>query len=598
MLIVYTIPTAMTSKDIRKIFLDFFKKRDHIEIPSSSLVPERDPTLLFINSGMAPLKDYFLGRRHPPAQRLCNVQRCLRTVDIEKVGPSSATLSFFEMMGTWSIGDYFSKIAIKLAWELLTEEFDFEETRLWATVFAGSDEIPRDTDSLEDWQEVGLPKERIVELPAEDNLWVSGPVGPFGPCTEIYYDRGEEFGCGKPGCKPGCECERFLELWNPGVFMVYNRKEDGTFEELPMKSVDTGAGLERFATVLQNKDSVYEIDLLTPIYKVVESLAGVGAHRDLKVSERIITDHSRAIAFLIADGVVPSNKDRGYVLRRIIRRAYRHGKLLNIGGAFLGQPVEKVVEVMGDEYPYLEENLLKIKQIVQEEERSFEQTLSTGLKELEKRLAGLDEGEEVFPGEVAFELYDTYGFPLDLTVEIAKEAGLEVDEGGFQKELKKQRQRSRAAQKDRSFTPEQIAPLHTATHLMNEALRRVLGSDVHQAGQNLTPERLRFDFTFDRKLADEEIKEVEDIVNEQIEKDFPVVCTETTFEDAVASGAEALFEEKYKGADTVTLYSIGDFSKELCAGPHVKRTGELGEFKVIKQESVGSGVRRIKATLL
>ncbi len=587
----------MTSEQIRKTFLDFFKQRDHIEIPSSSLVPERDPTLLFVNSGMAPLKDYFLGLRQPPAERLCNIQRCLRTVDIDKVGPSRATLSFFEMMGTWSIGDYFSQIAIKLAWQLLTEEFGFEEKRLWATVFAGNNELSKDTDSINYWQEAGIPKERIVELPVEDNLWVSGPVGPFGPCTEIYYDRGEEFGCGNADCKPGCDCDRFLELWNPGVFMLYNRKEDGSFEKLPVKSVDTGAGLERFATVLQNKDSVFEIDLLAPIYEVVDSLVEVGEHPDIEASKRVITDHARAITFLIADGVVPSNKDRGYVLRRIIRRAYRHGKLLEIGGEFLSQPVAKVVEVMRSEYPHLDENLLQIKKIVKEEERSFEQTLSRGLKELVSRLEELGDDAEVLPGEVAFELYDTYGFPFDLTVEIAGESGLKVDNQGFKEEMEKQKQRSRAAQKDKSFSPEEIAPLHTATHLMNEALRRVLGADVHQAGQNLTPERLRFDFTFDRKLTEGEVKEIESLVNEQIKKDLPVKCKETTFEKAVAEGAEALFEEKYKQADRVTLYSVGDFSKELCAGPHVEQTGELGEFKIIKQESVGSGVRRIKAVL-
>ncbi len=588
----------MTSKDIRTTFLNFFKKRDHIEIPSSPLVPERDPTLLFVNSGMAPLKDYFLGLREPPAERLCNIQRCLRTVDIDKVGPSRGTLSFFEMMGTWSIGDYFSEIAIKLAWELLTEEFGFEKNRLWATVFAGNDELPKDNDSIEQWEKVGIPAERIIELPAEDNLWVSGPVGPFGPCTEIYYDRGKEFGCGEAECKPGCDCDRFMELWNPGVFMIYNRKEDGSFENLPVKSVDTGAGLERFATILQNKDSVFETDLLAPIYEVVDSLVKVGEHTDLEASKRIITDHARTITFLIADGVVPSNKDRGYVLRRIIRRAYRHGKLLEIGGEFLSQPVDKVVEVMRSEYPHLDKNLLRIKEIVKEEQRSFEETLSRGLKELGNRLDKLEDASKILPGEIAFELYDTFGFPYDLTVEIAEERGFEVDEEGFKKEMEKQKQRSRASQKDKSFAPEDIAPLHTATHLMNEALRRVLDSDVHQAGQNLTPERLRFDFTFDRKLTDEEIKEVEKIVNEKIKENLPVKCEETTFEQAVAGGAEALFEEKYKEADKVTLYSAGDFSKELCAGPHVERTGELGKFKIIKQESVGSGVRRIKAKLV
>ncbi len=585
----------MSHEEIRKKFIDFFVSKDHLQIPQASLVPEDDPTLLFINSGMAPLKDYFLGRKEPPAKRLCNIQRCLRTVDIDIVGTNRGTLSFFEMMGSWSIGDYFKEEAITLAWEFLTKEMNLDPNRLWPTVFAGDEEIEKDEESIRLWQKVGVPKERIVPLPACENLWVSGPTGPFGPCSEMYFDRGEEYGCGKSDCRPGCDCDRFLEIWNPGVFMMYNRKEDGSFEELPFKSVDTGAGLERFAILLQGKDSVFETDLLLPIYEVVSDLAEVGLEEKPVESLRIITDHARAAAFLIADGIIPSNKDRGYVLRRLIRRAVRHGVLLKINGFFLNQPVQKAIEIMGEEYPHLLEKRIEILKVVEDEERKFGQTLKKGLRELEKILER--ESDKKISGENAFKLYDTYGFPLGLTIEIAKERGFEVDTAGFEKEMEKQKERARAAQKFEEYKPEEIAPLHTATHLLNQALREVLGPDVHQAGQDLTPERLRFDFTFDRKLEEEESKKVEGIVNDWIKKDAPVECVETTYGEALKQGAEALFAEKYEQADKVIMYKIAGFSKELCAGPHVKSTGEVESFKIMKQESVGRGVRRIYAKL-
>ena len=595
----------MTHQEIRKKFIDFFVAKGHLQIPQAPLVPEDDSTLLFVNSGMAPLKDYFLGRKEPPAKRLCNIQRCLRTEDLDQVGKNRRTLTFFEMMGSWSIGDYFKEEAIALAWEFLTKEINLDPNKLWPTVFAGDEEIEKDEESIRLWQKVGVPRERIVPLPACENLWVSGPTGPFGPCSEMYFDRGEKYGCKKPTCRPGCDCDRFLEIWNAGVFMMYNRKEDSSFEELPFKSVDTGAGLERFALVLQNKDSVFETDLLAPIYEVVSDLADVGppeaglTKKQPIESLRVITDHARAAAFLIADGVIPSNKDRGYVLRRLIRRAVRHGMLLKINGLFLNQPVKKAIEIMGSDYPHLLEKRVEILKVVEDEERNFGQTLKRGLRELEKTVSMCQRiNASMVPGEDAFKLYDTYGFPLDLTVEIAKERGFEVDVVGFEKEMEKQKERARSAAKFTEYKPEEIAPLHTATHLLNQALREVLGPDVHQAGQGLTPERLRFDFTFDRKLTDEEIKEIEKIVNVWIKKDIPVECVETTYDEAVKAGAEALFAEKYKQADKVTMYKIGSFSKELCAGPHIKSTGELESFKITKQESVGQGVRRVYATVL
>jgi len=594
----------MTHQEIRKKFIDFFVSKDHLQIPQAPLVPEDDPTLLFVNSGMAPLKDYFLGRKEPPAKRLCNIQRCLRTEDLENVGKNRRTLTFFEMIGTWSLGDYFKEEAIALAWEFLTKEIKLDPTKLWATVFAGDAEIEKDEDSVRFWQKVGLPKERIVPLPACENLWVSGPTGPFGPCSEMYFDRGEQYGCGKKDCKPGCDCDRFLEIWNPGVFMMYNRKEDGSFEELPFTSVDTGAGLERFALVLQSKDSVFETDLLAPIYEVVSDLAEVGPPsprlRGVE-SLRIVTDHARAAAFLIADGVIPSNKDRGYVLRRLIRRAVRHGMLLKINGLFLNQPVKKAIEVMGNTYPHLLEKQIEILKVVEDEERKFGQTLKRGLRELEKKFEIRNSKSEI-TGEQTFQLYDTYGFPLDLTVEIAKEKGFTVDTESFEKEMEKQKKRARSAAKFTEYKPEEVAPLHTATHLLNQALREVLGKEVHQAGQDLSPERLRFDFTYDRKLTNEEIKEIEKIVNGWIKKDIPVECLETTYDEAIKQGAECLFAEKYKQADRVTMYKVGPstssgqaISKELCAGPHLKSTGELKSFRIMKQESVGRGARRIYA---
>jgi len=583
----------MTHEEIRKKFIDFFVAKNHLQIPQASLVPEDDPTLLFVNSGMAPLKDYFLGRKEPPAKRLCNIQRCLRTEDLDKVGKNRRTLTFFEMMGSWSIGDYFKEEAIALAWEFLTKEINLDPNRLWATVFAGNEEIPKDEESITYWQKVGLPKERIVELPAKDNLWVPGPVGPFGPCTETYYDRGEQYGCGKKDCCVGCNCDRFMEIWNAGVFMMYDRKEDGSFEKLPFTSVDTGAGLGRFAILLQEKDSIFETDLFKPIYEVVSDLAEVGSEKQPVESLRVVTDHARAAAFLIADGVVPSNKDRGYVLRRIIRRAVRHGLLLEINGLFLSHPAKKAIEIMDQEYPHLSEKEIEVVKTVEEEERKFGQTLGRGLKELEKMLKGSG-----IQGADAFKLYDTFGFPLDLTVEIAKEKGFEVDTEGFEKEMEKQRKRARAAQKFEEYQPEEIAPLHTATHLLNQALREILGEGVHQAGQDLTPERLRFDFTFDRKLTGIELKRIEELVNGWIKKDIGIKCVETTYQEAIDQGAEALFAEKYKQADKVTMYKIGKVSKELCAGPHVKSTGELKSFKIIRQKSVGRGVRRVYGKIL
>lgn len=588
----------MTSSEIKKKFFEHFKARDHLEIPNSSLVPEYDPTLLFINSGMAPIKKYFLGLQKPPSERLFNVQRCLRTEDLDQVGKNTKTLTFFEMMGSWSIGGYGKQEAVEFALDLITQGYGFKKERLYATVFAGDKDIPRDEETIRCWLHVGIPKERVLLLPASENFWTSGPVGPCGPCTEVLYDRGASFAT-KKDSRPETDGDRFYEIWNAGVFMEYNKLGEGKYEPLPFKSVDTGAGVERFATILQGKSSIFEIDLIWPLIKVLEKIASRSYEKDEKddLSFRIISDHTRAMTFAIADDVFPSNTGRGYVLRRLIRRAIRQAYLLDINGYFLSQVADVVIEIMAGEYPKLLNNKANILKVIEDEEERFGKTLKKGIKLLDKLLA--EEDLKKISGEVAFKLYDTYGFPLDLTQEIAGERGVGVDVLGFKRELKKQQKRSREAgefkKKAMAALSSEVAKNHTATHLLNEALRRVVDPNIKQAGQDLTAERLRFDFTFDRALTAEEIEKVEEEVNKLIEADLKVMVKETTFEQAKKEGAQALFAEKYKAVDRVTLYKVGDYSKELCGGPHVKRTGEIKSFKIIKQEAVGRGVRRIRA---
>ena len=587
----------MTTQEIKRTFIEFFKSRDHVEIPNSSLIPEHDPTLLFINAGMAPIKNYFLGLAKPPFERLVNVQRCLRTEDLENVGHSAGHLTFFEMLGSWSIGGYGKKEAVHFAYDLLTEGFKLDSRRLYATVFAGDDVVPEDAESVEAWLEAGVPAERILRLPAEDNFWTGGPVGPCGPCTEVLYDRGEAYAT-RDGSTPENDSNRFMEIWNAGVFMQYNRQEDGSLEPLPMQSVDTGAGVERLATVLQKVDSVYETDTFVPILLAVEALTNLkfGQDSGLDPAFRIIADHVRAVTFAIADGVLPSNTERGYVIRRLLRRAILHGRDLEIHGYFLEQIANTVVETMVEEYPHLAESITTLREVIREEETQFGLVIERGEKELKK---GLTPGTSEVSGELAFLLYDTHGLPLSVTKSIAVSCGLTVDEEGFEEELKKQQGRSREAGLDRKKAMAALGPdvakNHTAAHLLNEALRRIVSEDIKQAGQDLNAERLRFDFTFERALTPEELQAVEKEVQTQIEADLPVQIKETTFEESKREGAQALFADKYKAVDQVTLYSVGDYSKELCGGPHVSHTGEIKEFKILKQEAVGRGVRRIRA---
>lgn len=598
--------------EIRNKFLEFFEKRGHLRLPSASLVPEYDPTLLLTNSGMAPLKPYFLGQKNPPGRRLTNIQKCVRTDDIDVVGDIHH-LTFFEMMGNWSIGEpgkpfmkdgdgpYFKKEACEFAFELL-KEFGVDQNRLYFGVFSGDStllKVPADEETKDAWISLGVSEDHLVDLSAKDSFWFSGPQGPCGPNTDVLYDLGTEYACGKPTCGPTCDCGRFLEIWNAGVFMSYDRKADGSLEELPFKSVDAGAGLERFAAVLQKGKSVYDTDIFSPLISQIKSLAKVSPDESLERSVRIIADHIRAATFLASDGLVPSNVEAGYVMRRLIRRAVAHGHLLGIGGYFISELSETVVDGFQEAYPNLAQTHSVIHQILEDEEKKFGSVLKKGLGELEKYFS--KSPQKIVGGDFAFRLFDSLGFPIDLTVDLAKAKGFEVDAKSFEENLLKQKDRSREARHNVAYDPEKIKTAHTAAHLLNTALKKVLGAEIHQMGQKISEKSFRHDFNFGRKLTEEEITKVEDIVNGAIKDNLSVACFETSFEEAKMDGAEALFEEKYQSVDKVTIYKIGPektggqyFSRELCGGPHASSTGELKRFKIVKEEAVSSGVRRIK----
>lgn len=586
----------ISSDKLKKMYLEFFKKNGHEVIANASLIPENDPTALFISAGMHPLVPYLLGQPHPSGRKLVNVQKCLRTSDIDDVG-DSFHLSFFEMLGNWSLGDYFKEKSIQWSYEFLKskEWLNIDKDRLYVTVFAGDDKIPRDTESARIWEGLGVPKDRIFFLPREDNWW--GPIGSTGPCgpdTEMFYDTDKE-PCGSE-CKPGCSCGKFNEIWN-NVFMEYNRTPDGEYELLEQKNVDTGMGVERTVAVLQGKDNVYETEIFAPLIEKIKELAGIEVVPvDLTRSVRVICDHSRAATFILAEGIVPLNVEQGYVLRRIIRGAIRHGKRLGIEEEFLSKLSRIVIETYSRDYPHLKSNEDFIVTELGKEHKKFNNTLARGLNRF-NRIAS--ENKRI-DGKDAFLLYQSFGFPIEITKELGQENGIFVDVNGFHEEFKKHQEVSRASA-DKKFgsgladTAKETVKLHTATHLLNEALRRVLGKDITQKGSNITQERLRFDFNFDRKLTDQEIMYVEDLVNGQIKKAAPVKRIETTLDEAIKMGSQAVFEEKY--GEKVSVYSIGDFSTELCSGPHVKNTRELGRFKIIKEEGISAGVRRIRAVL-
>ena len=697
----------MGVNEIREKFLSFFEGKGHLRLPSASLVPHNDNSLLLINSGMAPLKPYFTGQVIPPRRRVTTCQKCIRTGDIENVGKTARHGTFFEMLGNFSFGDYFKKDVIPWAWEFITKVLEIPEDRLYITVYKDDEE------AAQIWHDViGVPKERIFYMGKEDNFWEHG-TGPCGPCSEIYYDRGPEYGCGKPGCTVGCDCDRYMEFWNL-VFTQFNAEEDGTYSDLAQKNIDTGMGLERMATIMQNVDSIFDVDTLKALRDEVCRVAGVEYMKDHKtdVSVRVITDHIRSVTFMTADGVLPSNEGRGYVLRRLLRRAARHGKLLGIEKEFLADLCEVVIAHSGDAYPELVEKKEYIRKVISVEENSFYKTIDNGMEILKDYMDEMQsKGIKVLDGEKIFRLYDTYGFPIDLTKEILEEAGMELDEDAFQSEMKAQKERARNArakstymgaaetvynQLDISLTTEfvgysensvddatitalvangeiadkatvdsevaifldktpfyaemggqvgdtgiiktdmgtvevsdcirvvggksahigvvvdgeikvgdkaeaaidvknriAISRNHSATHLLQKALREVLGTHVEQAGSYVSADRLRFDFTHFQAMTAEEIKKVEDIVNEKILEGLDVTTTETSMEEARKMGAMALFGEKY--GDVVRVVNMGGYSVELCGGVHLKNTAQAGSFKIVSEGGVAAGVRRIEA---
>ncbi len=595
----------MTGNELRRKYIEFFKEHDHAEIAGRSLIPENDPTVLFTTAGMHPLVPYLLGEPHPAGDRLVNFQKCIRTGDIDEVGDPSH-LTFFEMLGNWSLGDYFKREAIEMSYEFLTSErwLGIRPDILSITVFQGDDDVPPDTESAEIWKELGIPEERIYFLSRGDNWWgPAGQTGPCGPDTEMFIDTGKQ-SCGKD-CKPGCSCGKFFEVWND-VFMQYNKTGEGSYERLERTCVDTGMGIERTAAILQRKKSVYETEFFTPIIDILEKISGkkYGHDDEIDKSIRIIADHVKTATFILGDGkgITPSNLGQGYIVRRLIRRAIRHGKKLSIDNRFLTTPAEQVIIMYSRVYPELEKSRAFIIEELSAEEERFSETLKKGENEFEKMLPNLRKNPAaIIPGRVAFKLYDTYGFPLEITEELAGEHGMTVDRKGFEESFRKHQELSKKGA-DKSFKggladhSEQVKKLHTATHLLHQALRRVLGDHVEQKGSNITAERLRFDFSHPEKLTPEQIQEVEDMVNLQITRDLPVKKEVMNLKEAEASGALAFFGEKYD--EQVKVYTIGDFSKEVCGGPHVEHLGELGRFKIKKEQSSSSGIRRIRAVLV
>lgn len=692
--------------ELRKMYLDFFKSKDHFVRGSYSLVPHNDNSLLLINAGMAPLKPYFTGQEIPPKRRMATCQKCIRTGDIENIGKTARHGTFFEMLGNFSFGDYFKTEAIHWSWEFLTEVVGLEPDRLYPSVYLDDDE------AFDIWnKEIGISKDRIFKFGKEDNFWEHG-AGPCGPCSEIYYDRGEKYGCGKPGCTVGCDCDRFIEIWN-NVFTQFENDGKGNYTTLKNKNIDTGMGLERLATVVQDVDSIFDVDTIKALRDKVCEITGKEYKKEYKwdVSIRIITDHIRSATFMISDGIMPSNEGRGYVLRRLIRRAARHGRLLGVKGQFLAKLSETVIESSKDGYPELEEKKSMIFKVLTEEENKFDKTIDTGLSilaDMEEEMKA--KNEKTLSGENAFKLYDTYGFPLDLTQEILEEKGFDVDEDGFKKAMEVQRETARKARKTTNYmgadetvyesldtslstqfvgydkliedsvitalttekevvqaladgdkgtivveqTPfyatmggqvgdkgiiktnegtfvvvdtiklhgtmvghvgyvsegmiqvgdkvtlkvdsanrNAIAKNHSATHLLQKALKLVLGNHVEQAGSYVDAERLRFDFTHFQAMTPEEIEKVEALVNEQIENGLDVVTEEMSIEDAKKTGAMALFGEKY--GDKVRVVSMGDYSIELCGGTHVSNTSTISYFKIISESGISAGVRRIEA---
>ena len=582
----------MKAIEIRNKYLNYFKRHGHSVIPSAPLVPENDPSVLFTTAGMQPLVPYLLGEKHPAGNKLTDYQKCVRTVDIDDVG-DNRHLTYFEMLGNWSLGAYFKEESIAMSFEFLTKELGIPVEKLSVTCFAGDEDCPRDDVAANCWKKAGLPEEKIYFFGKDDNWWIAGEEGPCGPDTEMFYDTGKE-PCSE-NCNPSCGCGKYVEIWN-NVFMEYYKDQNG-YRKLEQQNVDTGLGLERMTMLLQGKETPFDTEIFAPIMEKLESLAKVS---DIQ-SRRIVAEHLRSSMMIISDGAKPSNVDRGYVLRRLIRRMTRHLNKLQISLEELEGLINLTIDNALEMYPELEANRAMIVSTIVEEKDKFVKTLAHGEKEFEKALERAKaEGKNVIDGETIFKLYETYGFPPEVTEELAKENGFEIDVSKFDELFKAHQEKSRlgSEQKFKGGLAEQneiTTAYHTATHLLHKALQIVLGEHAKQKGSNITVDRLRFDFSHPEKMTKEQLEEVEKIVNEKIAEDLPVTCQEMTLEEAKKSGATGLFENKY--GDKVKVYSIGDFSKEICGGPHVTHTGELGHFKIKKEESSSAGVRRIKAIL-
>ncbi|HEC21092.1 MAG TPA: alanine--tRNA ligase [Candidatus Peregrinibacteria bacterium] len=594
----------MTAQELRKKYIDFFVSKGHKEIKTAPLIPENDPTVLFTTAGMHPLVPFLLGEKHPMGVRLVNCQKCVRTGDIDEVGDDTH-LTFFEMLGNWSLGDYFKEETIQWSWEFLTDPkwLGLDPKKLAVTVFAGDKDAPFDEEAYKIWNEkVRVPAERIAKLSKKDNWWgPAGETGPCGPDTEMFYWVGDE----EAPEKFDPEDQRWVEIWND-VFMQYNKTKEGNYEPLKQKNVDTGMGLERTLNVLQGKKTVYDTELFAGIIGKIMELAKEENHRSI----RIIADHIRTAVFMAADGVRPLNIGQGYVMRRLIRRSIRHGKKLKIEGDFVGKIAKVVIDDFKDSYTELEEKREEVIKALEEEEVRFNKTLDQGLKEFEKIVDQIKQNQafdstqslrgKKISGRLAFKLYDTYGFPIEMTSDLAEESGMTVDLEGFEKAFEKHRELARAGA-EKAFKggladdSEQTKCLHSATHLLHQALRDVLGDHVQQKGSNITAERLRFDFTHPEKMTPEQIAEVEKIVNEKIKENLEIKIEEVSLEEAKKRGALALFADKY--GEKVKLYSVGDYSVEVCGGPHAESTGELKSFKIKKEQSSSAGIRRIKAVV-
>ena len=593
----------MTASELRRLYIEFFKVKGHAEISGAPLVPQNDPTVLFTTAGMHPLVPYLLGAKHPAGTRLVNYQKCIRTVDIDNVGDSSH-LTFFEMLGNWSLGEYFKEEAIRMSWEFLTSPdwLGIDPGSLSVTVFAGDEDVPPDEESAAMWKCLGVPDERIYRLGRADNWWgPAGETGPCGPDTEMFVDTGIP---GSEESRPGVSDGKYLEIWND-VFMEYNKLPDGRFERLARQNVDTGMGIERTITILQGKKSVYDTELFTPIISLIEGMTGVryGESEEVDVSIRIIADHLRTATHILGDeaAVSPTNVGQGYILRRLIRRAVRHGRKLGLDGPFISKPAEIVIDLYSESYPNLVAKRDEILLELRAEAERFMDTLRKGEHEFGKMLPNLLKNpQKIIPGRLAFRLYDTYGFPIEITEELAAEHDLSVDRQGFDEAFRKHQEKSQTASSGvfkggLADHTEMTTRLHTATHLLHQALRDVLGDHVGQKGSNITQERLRFDFTHPEKMTPDELKQVELTVNKQIEEDLKVDFSEMTLEEARNTGAIALFGDKYD--EIVKVYTVGDYSREVCGGPHVASTVELGHFRIVKEQSSSHGVRRIKAVL-